>query len=337
MNEYVPRLKVKISKNQRKHLREVISNSNLITGPHQKELEGRLKNLFNKNYILLTSNGFSSIMAALSMFPKAQPVSTVAVSTCFAIPNAIMAQGRSPLYRDIDFESLSLDKQYPGINVIPNHFGKVSSAIKYDKKNKSVVIEDAAQSFHSSKNKSTNSDVLILSFYPTKFVNGVDGGALLTDDIGLFEAASYLLNYDGQRKSEPGFKFNFRLNNLNAAMALGALEDSVEIEERLLGAHFILEKCAKEAGLHTIDYEPHEVPTRFVIFCKSSEKSRQKKERLISMGLDAQSEFLNLTSKDPDGLFPVGSQLSKSLFSIPFHPYLNKKELLIISEALKAI
>ena len=206
-------------------LREINEN-NLTHGECLDKLKESLKKTFKKKYCILTSNCFFSIFLSLKALGlNKKRVLIPEVSTCFSFVNAIKASGNIPVFCSVDneFGNLnvsSIDEIYEskGFDVIlsPNHMGMIldtSVLVKYNV----PIIEDCAQSFLTSSIKKSTSTVQVFSFYPTKVMNGIDGGAILTDDIELYIKANNLLGYDNQFIDDDVVRYNCKMLNVNAA------------------------------------------------------------------------------------------------------------------------
>ena len=75
----------------------------------------------------------------------------------------------------------------------------------------------------------TSADVVTLSFYPTKWVNGIDGGAILLDDDELACLIRKRASYVDQIEYEHRGRYNAQMSNLHAAIALSSLQLSEKI------------------------------------------------------------------------------------------------------------
>ena len=85
--------------------------------------------------------------------------------------------------------------------------------ITFEKENY-FIIEDAAQSFFTNTNCLSSSDVLLLSFYPTKLSNGISGGAVLTNDENFYKKLIDKVSYTNQLKYDGKKRYNFAMNNI---------------------------------------------------------------------------------------------------------------------------
>ncbi len=101
------------------------------------------------------------------------------------------------------------------------------------------LIEDAAESLgttYKDRQTGTFGDIGVLSFNGNKIVTGGNGGAVLTNDPLLLEKVSKLANQAKENKpyyEHAEIGYNYRMCNINAAIALGQLEQlSEKIEKK---------------------------------------------------------------------------------------------------------
>jgi perosamine synthetase len=209
------------------------------------ELAGQaLVGLFKKPFVVLTSNGYSALFISIkSLGVYNQEIILPAIGTCFAISNAIIASGNIPVFCDVNLEDGNCDRdsvkhlvETKSIQYIvsPNYAGNLSDVTYFKDNLNLTVIEDACQSFFSSVDSpNSKADVQVFSFYPTKGMNGIDGGAIVTDNIKIFEAAKSLVYYDEQVSYNTHEHYNFRFLNMNAAVLNSNLKRMPFIEGRL--------------------------------------------------------------------------------------------------------
>lgn len=113
--------------------------------------------------------------------------------TCNAVPNPIVWAGASPVYADIDSETLNVDivdlkkkiSSKTRAIILQHTFGRpgpMEEVLKIAKDNKLLVIEDCAHSLggaHKGKKLGTFGDAAILSFGREKVISGLAGGAII--------------------------------------------------------------------------------------------------------------------------------------------------------------
>jgi dTDP-4-amino-4,6-dideoxygalactose transaminase len=334
------RIRVESSVEHESALLLAVRGAQLARGPHLGQLEERLAALLGKRYAVLTVNGFAALFAALRArkLTPGTPVRTAAAGTCFAMVNAIRAADLTAEFTDLEQDSLSLALPIGAatIAIAPDHFGRIADAARdYRPSPGRFMIEDAAQAFFSRGQVPTKADAVVLSFYPTKWIDGIDGGAVLTDDASLYDEMRRVVSYVDQVEHESAARFNLAMPNLHAAYALASLERSESVVARLRAAHESLARAATGCGLIPLAYRQGEVPSRCVLRAASREHRDRVLSGLARQGVQASRELLMLCPPKDAALYPAAMQLVDHTLSLPFHPYLIDDEIQRVVRALQ--
>jgi dTDP-4-amino-4,6-dideoxygalactose transaminase len=345
MSNLVERIRIPLFAEQLALFQEAIRAGQLVKGPHLEMLENSLARLFGKRYVVLTANGFSALFAALKAArPVSTKVLTAPASTCFAVVNAITAAGHEPYFADMDYATASLagyaenaDKGEALTTVVPDHFGIIAPDCRAPRRRPGLLIEDAAQSFISRSKTPTHSDILVLSFYPTKLINGIDGGAVLTDDSSLHARVKKLVSYDDQTEMEREPRYNLRMNNVNAAFALGTLVRVHEIAAKVRALHTRLSSALRKQGISILEFGPDEIPSRFIVVAETKVQRQSIMSQLRKAGIQVALELLQLCDSSTRAQCPCTERLLSTTFSVPFHPLISEKEVSAIESAIQRI
>lgn len=329
MSKRIDRLRVPFYEEQARRAAEAIRCGHLVYGPHLDELRTQLAARFGKRHVTLTANGFAALFVALkTCMPAAAQVLTSPASTCRAMTNAIRAAGGTPIFDDFDFDTASLGRGAAlaarnTLAVIPDHFGVIAAACREWPQGNPLLIEDAAQAFVSRSSVPTAARIVTLSFYPSKLVNGIDGGALLTDDAQLHAAAERLVQYADQREEEAEARFNLKMNNVNAAVALATLEQLPQAGERLRAIQRAYARGCERSGLACLKTRGEELASRFMVLAASAADKREWLRRAEAAGVQASEELALLCTPSQAVAYPVASDWVERSFSLPFHPLLD--------------
>ena len=341
MSNFVERIRLQQHKIHEETLVAVIKDGHLAVGPHMEKLEQELRDRFNKKHVVLTTNGFSALcttLLALKNNRHSLKVSTTAAGTCFAMVNAIKAAGYCPEFFDLDSQSAGIHdgafSENDSLIIAPDHFGRISSGLRKTKSNDTFIIEDAAQSFFSREKVATCADVVTLSFYPTKWVNGVDGGAILLDDDDLASLLRRRVSYADQTRHESTGRHNFSMSNLHAAMALASLELSHNLISGLLKSFKRLRGSVEALGIEVLSLDSEEIPTRFIVRANSLETRDRHVKELNNLGIGASKELFFLCPESQQSGFPKAKKLIDSSYSLPFHPWLGLDDIEKIENAM---
>lgn len=186
-------------------INKVIKSNILTTGKCADSVQKLLSSFFNVKYSLLTNSWTNGAVATLlAMGIKKNDEIIIPAMTFIACANVIELLSAKPILVDVDEKTLMISEEQilKKINkktkaiMIVNLYGnmidikKLTNAIKRKTKNKIFIIEDAAHSFESKlhgHNVGRFSDVTIFSFYATKNITTAEGGAIITNNAGLYK------------------------------------------------------------------------------------------------------------------------------------------------------
>lgn len=240
-------------------------------GAYVDRFEEMIKSITGARYAISTVNGTSALHIALFSIGVGEGDEVITQPLSFvATANAIRYTGAEPVFVDVDLDTMSLSpsalSQFLELNcffenghiinrqtkkrikaIVPMHTfgypGRIQEICKIAKLYQLDVIEDAAESLGSFvKRKHTGTFGLlgIFSFNGNKTVTCGGGGAVVTDN----EALGMRLKHITTTAKVPHLweythdelGFNYRMPNLNAALACAQLEqlDSYLFEKREL-------------------------------------------------------------------------------------------------------
>jgi dTDP-4-amino-4,6-dideoxygalactose transaminase len=339
----IPYFRLRSNEDELGELMNVHKNASWAVGEQIKEVETQLVKLFNKKHVVLTSNGNSALFVAIKALGiSKKEIIVPCISTCFAITNAVVTSGNSPVFCDVNesdgncslehVTQLAKEKNIKYI-ISPNFAGSLS-AISEFKKLGLIVIEDSCQSFHSSIDHVSEADMQIFSFYPTKGINGIDGGAILLDDIGLAQKATKLAHYDNQTNFEITERYNFRFLNAHAAVLLANLNRLVETQERLRYLqNSYLNVLNNRDDLKVLGNQKSKIRQRFVINVNDLLKQRIK-ETFQKEEIALSPFFAWNCIKEQQSEFSNASKMVNNTFCLPYFEDLSDKELEIVKKAL---
>lgn len=229
-------------------LLEGIWQRNWLTnnGPLVNDLELRLKRYLGLKHLLFVSNGTIAIQIAL----KALGITKKVITTPFsyvATTSSLVWEGCSPVYADIDPNTLNIDPQKIEVlidkdteAIVATHcFGNpcdIDTIDEIAKKHGLKVIYDAAHCFGSlyrGKSVFEFGEVSTTSFHATKLFHTVEGGAIFAQDEDLLKRMFYMRNF-GHRGADTfdGLGINGKNSELHAAMGLVNLKYAESILER---------------------------------------------------------------------------------------------------------
>ncbi|MBI4358485.1 MAG: aminotransferase class I/II-fold pyridoxal phosphate-dependent enzyme [Candidatus Omnitrophica bacterium] len=214
-------------------------------GCYVKEFEERIKKLVGVKHCVAVCNGTVALEIAIRALDLSGEV-IVPSMTALATVHALTWQGIKPIFCDIDSETLCVDpkkveelitERTTGILAV-HLFGRpchVKALETIAKSHRLKLLFDAAHAFGCSSNGKMIGgfgDAETLSFHATKFLNTLEGGAVVTNDNESAEKIRLMRNFgysDSDHVVHIGI--NGKMNEVSAAMGLTSLERMKEIIE----------------------------------------------------------------------------------------------------------
>ena len=273
---FIPLHEPRFRGNEKKHLLDTIDSTFVSSvGAYVDRFEAMMAEITKTKKAVATVNGTSALQVALRLVgvEHGDEVITQAL-TFIATANAISYLGASPIFLDVDVDTMGLSPNAVS-EFLENH-GELRNGVCFNKKtNKKItaclpmhtfgfpvhleklieicerwnipIVEDAAESLGSEyKGKATGSfgKFGVFSFNGNKIVTCGGGGAIVTNDTKLGISAKHITTT--AKVSHPyeyihdDIGYNFRMPNLNAALACAQLEqlDSFLDNKRILALEY---------------------------------------------------------------------------------------------------
>ena len=274
--DIIPLHEPNFSGNERKYVLDTIDSTFVSSvGSYVDKFESLMAELSKTKKAVAVVNGTSALQVALRLVGVrvGDEVLTQAL-TFIATINAIIYNGASPVFIDVDIDTMGLSP-----NAVENfleQFGELRNGVCFNKKtNKKIaacmpmhtfgfpvhidelikvcnkwnipIIEDAAESLGSEYNgKPTGSfgKLGVFSFNGNKIVTSGGGGAIVTNDIELGVKAKHLTTTakipHPYEYVHDEIGYNFRMPNINAALACAQMEqlDSFIQNKRTLALEY---------------------------------------------------------------------------------------------------
>ena len=258
--DFIPLHEPNFSGNEREYVLDTI-NSTFVSsvGQYVDRFELMMTELTKTQKAVAVVNGTAALQVALRLsgVKSGDEVLTQGL-TFIATINAIIYNGASPVFLDVDLDTMGLSPK--AVESFLEEFGELRDGVCFNKKtNKKIgacmpmhtfgfpvhldelitvcnkwnipVVEDAAESIGSEyKNRPTGSvgKLGVFSFNGNKVVTSGGGGAIVTNDIELGIQAKHLTTTakvpHPYEYVHDQIGYNFRMPNLNAALACAQLE-----------------------------------------------------------------------------------------------------------------
>ncbi len=340
-----------------------------ISGQAVTELEEQLADYVGTKHCISCANGTDALTLALKVW-NIGPGDAVFVPdfTFIATAEVVSLEGATPVFVDVDASTFnmcpdSLEKAinrvkkegtlYPRVVIPVDLFGLPADypAIRaIADKHKLLILEDAAQGFGGnikSKMACSFGDISTTSFFPAKPLGCYgDGGAVFTNND---EWAAYMQSIKVHGKGTDKYDnvrigLNSRLDTLQAAILLVKLEAFKNYElKKVNDAASLYTACLKDH--YTTPFIPEGYFSSWAQYTLILDTTAQrdalqahlKKHNIPSMvyypkPMHAQTAYKHLGYSAEDN--PISDRLSKTVLSLPMHPYLTENDILKVTETI---
>ena len=252
-----------ISGNEWLYIKECLDTNWVSSaGKYVDLFEEKIAEYTGASHTIACVNGTSALQVSLHLVGVGYGDEVIIPTLTFIAPvNAIVYNGALPVFMDADaYYNIDIEKTISFLEnetifkgnytynkktnkkisaIVPVHvFGNacwLDELVQLCEERNISIVEDAAESMgthyiygeHSGKHTGTVGIMGCLSFNGNKIITTGGGGMILTDDDDLAEKAKYLTTQakdDRIRYIHDRIGYNFRLNNIQAAMGVAQLE-----------------------------------------------------------------------------------------------------------------
>lgn len=347
-------------------IQSVLAGGAYIMGPEVKELEQRLADFCGAKHCVTCANGTDALLLSLMALGVSAGDAVFVPSFTFAATAEIVPFVNAvPFFVDVDSRTYNMDPEslkrsiahakeaglHPSVVIPVDLFGLPANyeAIgEIAKENGMALLGDSAQGFGGTINghmTGTMADITTTSFFPAKPLGCYgDGGAVFTDsDEWAMLLDSYRVHGKGTEKYDNvRLGTNSRLDTLQAAILL---EKLAIYSDELVARQAVADRYSAALADHfTIPHIPEgytSVWAQYTLRTTSTENRNQVMENARAVGvptviyypkpLHEQTAYRDFP-QDPQDL-SVSEVLSKTVFSLPMHPYLKDEDISSIVDA----
>ncbi|MBT8037061.1 MAG: DegT/DnrJ/EryC1/StrS family aminotransferase [Verrucomicrobiae bacterium] len=341
------------------YLQKIWDNKQLTNnGQMHQQLEEQLAIYLKVPYLNLFCNGMAALQTALNCLRVSGEVITTPF-TFVATSHSISLHGSTPVFCDIDPETLNIDASKiealitdKTSAIMPVHvYGRPCDTEAIEaiaRRYKLQVIYDGAHAFGIEQNGDsilTKGDLTTLSFHATKVFNTLEGGAIVSNDVETKTRIDQLKNFGILNEEQTvNIAGNGKMNEFQAAFGLMQLKSVDEqILKRQLIAQAYTQAFTNVKGLRlpteiasvkaNYGYYPILVESSFPLsrdqlydYLKvNSVHARKYFSPLVSEF----SPYRHLRSAQPDNL-PIASAAAASVLCLPIFPELGRRQQLVI-------
>ena len=330
-----------------------------IMGPQVAELEQQLADYVGAKHCITCANGTDALRLAL-MTLGIGPGDAVFVPdfTFFATAEAVAMVGATPIFVDVDEHTFNIDDNDLCNKIHDNQNKKLAlkaviavdlfgRPADYDHLQEVcemyglLLVEDGAQGFggflYDGRKNCSFGDISTTSFFPAKPLGCYgDGGALFTnnDDYAILLRSLCVHGKGTDKYDNVRLGLNSRLDTLQAAVLqvklrhfdeeLAAVNRVAEKYNQLLQGKIKTPRVPFEMGWCTSSWAQYTIQ----IENRDEIQARLKAAGIPSMvyyprTMSQQTAFAHL-KQDP---CPVAKRLTKTVLSLPLHPYLTDEEI----------
>jgi len=169
-------------------------------------------------------------------------------------------------------------------------------------------------------------DIAIFSFYPTKGIVGIDGGAVACRDTNLYNKIVDIRYYKHQKKYDNRPRYNYKLNNVNATLAYLYSKNIKTLIKEKLKIQKIYDKVLSDYQDIVKLYSDNRNKTifqKYVICMRNKEEADFFCEKMFLQDIEISRELFLLVDQNN---FPKAQIAQNCILSIPFYESLTKNE-----------
>lgn len=332
-------------------------------GPEIEEFERMIRQYVGRRYCVAMNSGTSSLHALYMAHDIGEGDEVIVPSFSFvATANAVLLSGATPIFADIEDETLGLDSGDVSKRIgtrtkaiSPMDYGGMSCKIfdiTQEAQNANIpVIEDAAEGLGSSirgRKVGSISDSAIFSFCGNKVLTTGEGGAAVTDSPEIYEKLR-LLRSHGRLDAKNYFKdtkspqylslgYNWRMSAITASLGISQISKIDKlIRMRQNNAQYLSDRLSKYYGIST-PAPPEGYEHIYQMYTVKLQNRHMRdglrrfldEKRIFSKVYFEPIHMMQLyvdRCKTHKGMLPVTENISQRLLTLPMYPNMTKEEL----------
>jgi perosamine synthetase len=347
-----------IQKEEINEVRSVLMEKSLTSaanagGKRVQEFEKLLASYVKSKYAVAVNSGTSALQAALYALDIKNGDEVLLPSFTFvATANSVLSVGAKPVFVDILPENYTMDPDdlekkitRRSKAIIPVHlYGNIAHMQEISeiaRKHNLEVIEDAAQSLgttYKGKQSGTFSIMGCFSMYAAKVVTSGEGGAIVTNDRGIFDKLRKIRNHGMLHPYDTRILgLNLRLPEVCAAIAKIQMRKLPKfLEKRKKNAKVLSELLSDLAII--LPTERQHVQVNWYLYTIATKNRDKLMKQLNSMGIGAYPYYSIPVHRTPfyrsNVKLPITDWAASSVLSLPVHPLVSGNNLHYISKIM---
>jgi perosamine synthetase len=344
---------------------EALRSGRLSLGPMTDRFEGELAGRVGAKHVAAVSSGTAGLHLAVRLAGLGPGDEVLTTPFSFvASANAILYEGATPVFVDIDPRTLNMDPDAAGAAVtegtagilVVDIFGYPAELDRFSElaaANGLALVEDACEALgarYRGRTIGSHEHPAVFAFYPNKQMTTGEGGAVTVSSEDEWQLLKSLSNQgrtdSGEWLTHGHLGFNYRLDEVSAAIGVAQLERLDEILERrsevaarygeLLAGIDGVELPAPDDDDHARSWFVYVVlldegVDRDGVIAQLAEEGVASKPYLPCIHLQPYWRERFGTS---EGMFPVAESVSRRSLALPFHTQLSAEDQERVAEAL---
>lgn len=338
-------------------LKNILDSGRFILGDNVTSFEKEVAAYHNVYNALGLGSGTDALYLSLRALDIKEGDEVITTPfTFFATAEAIAYVGATPVFADIDKDTLNIvpaeiEKKITSKTkaiIVVHIFGQpadMDEIMAIAKKHNLKVVEDCAQAF-GAKYKGipvgSIGDTGCFSFYPSKNLGAYgDGGMMITNNPEIYEKVKLLRNHGTTAPYEHSFiGYNSRLDEIQAAILRIKLKhiDTYNLKRRNIASIYnsalsSVVQCPVELNDRVHVYHQYTLRTpKRVEVAKALQENNVSSVVYYPIPLHLQKAFDNLKYKVGD--LPESEAAAKSVMSLPIYPELDPEKAKMIAEVV---
>ncbi len=358
---HIPVYKPFLNGNESEYVNDALSSSWISSkGKYIDKLENDFSNFTGIKHCLTVTNGTVALHLALLSLGIGKDDEVIVPSlTYIASVNCIKYVGANPIFVDCESQSwqASVDDIKSKITprtkaiIVVHLYGFPSNIPKIKEiadRNNIFLIEDCAEAigtFIKNKHVGNYSDVATFSFYGNKTITTGEGGMVATNN----ESIKYKVNKlktQGLTENKEYWHdivgYNYRLNNLSAAVGVAQLENIKNILRRKKEIFLFFKEELNGLDIEFQDVLDENFISSYWMICfliKDKSRRDELRKKLSNSGIETRPVFYPIHKMpvylEEGNYLPNTENISPRGINLPSFPNLSQEELSYIVQKLK--
>jgi perosamine synthetase len=365
MTRTIPLARPSIDAREEELVLDVLRSGSLALGPMYQRFEEGFAAATGRRFAVACSSGTAGLHACMARLGIGPGDEVVTSGFSFvASANAALFQHATPVFADIDDQTLNLDADAVEAAITPRTkailpvhiFGypcEIGRITRIAAAHGLPVVEDACEALGARIDGAvvgSHGNAAVYGFYPNKQLTTGEGGAITTDDEDIARELRSIVNQgrsdDGEWLIHQRLGFNFRMDEMSAAVGIAQLEKlPAMLAERSRLAALYGRLLADAPGVELPLAGPHE-RSWFIYYVKldpavdrvaviDGMAARGISTRPYLPAIHLQPEYR--TRGWREGMLPVTEAVSASTLALPFFVGLADDDVAYVSAALREV